>query len=43
MTTIAAAHAAAKGVEAMIKSGNSYDVKPLQKYHREILESPIDG
>ncbi|HRV04044.1 MAG TPA: carbamoyl-phosphate synthase large subunit, partial [Candidatus Ratteibacteria bacterium] len=43
MTTIAAAHAAVKGIEAMIKSGNSYDVKSLQKYHREILESPIDG
>ncbi|HOL49132.1 MAG TPA: carbamoyl-phosphate synthase large subunit [bacterium] len=42
MTTIAAAHAAAKGIEAMIKSGSSYSVKSLQEYHKEIADSPIE-
>ncbi|HPP67074.1 MAG TPA: carbamoyl-phosphate synthase large subunit, partial [bacterium] len=42
MTTIAAAKAAAKGIEAMIKSGNKYEVKSLQQYHKEILESPVE-
>ncbi|MCM8758354.1 MAG: ATP-grasp domain-containing protein, partial [Candidatus Omnitrophica bacterium] len=42
MTTIAAAHAAAKGIEAMMKTGGSYQVKSLQEYHKEILNSPTD-
>ncbi len=42
ITTIAAAHAAAKGIDAMLKSNSHYEVKSLQRYHREILESPAD-
>ncbi len=43
ITTIAAAHAAAKGIEAMLKSNSHYEVKSLQRYHREISESPADS
>ncbi|MCM8821453.1 MAG: carbamoyl-phosphate synthase large subunit [Candidatus Omnitrophica bacterium] len=43
ITTVAAAHAAARGIEAMVKSKNSYEVKSLKEYHKEILESPLDS
>lgn len=43
VTTMAAAYAAANGIQSMKKSNNQYQVKSLQEYHREISGSPVDS